>query len=91
MLMENKLTKLLARDAESREFFATLSPELRRLLMKHDISNFETLRDAAAHCTTCAVPKDGGNTASATEMTGAVPSGSDMTHGDWVDMKKNIM
>ena len=41
-----KLTELLGRDRESRDFFASLSPELRRLLMARDIGNFETLKKA---------------------------------------------
>lgn len=89
--MENKLTELLAKDKESRDFFATLSPELRRLLMKCDIGNFETLRDAVSHCRTCAVPENETNTASASECTGAVPRGDDMSAQQWDEMKKNIM
>ena len=89
--MENKLTELLAKDKESREFFAELSPELRRLLMKCDIGNFETLRDAAVQCGTCAVHDSETNTASASECTGAVPRGDDMSAQQWDEMKKNIM
>ena len=48
---ENRqLTELLGRDRESRAFFASLSPELRKLLMGRDIGNFETLKKAVEEC-----------------------------------------
>ncbi len=80
--MDRKLTELLCGDRSSREFFAGLSPELRRLLMERDIGNFKALKRAADECggrTFAADRADVGKAASASECTGAVPQGSDMS------------
>lgn len=87
MEQNKKLMELLGRDRESRDFFASLSPELRRLLMQRDIGNFEVLRRAAAECDGLlpGAPKEVASpqAASGTELTGAVPRGDDLTHGEW--------
>lgn len=87
MEQNRRLMELLGKDKESRDFFASLSPELRRLLMQRDIGNFEVLRKAAAECGGLLprAPKEvaAPQAASGTELTGAVPRGDDLTHGEW--------
>lgn len=87
---ENKrLVQLLGRDKESRDFFASLSPELRRLLMKADISNFKMLHRAASESgrqTFAAGDMTDGQTASATESTGSFPQGDDISGEKWKDL-----
>ena len=71
--MDRDLAELLGRDKESREFFSSLSPELRKLLMKRDAGNFKVLCKAVSeqHGKTFAAEKnDEGQIASKTEMTG---------------------
>ena len=87
---ENKrLVQLLGRDKESRDFFASLSPELRRLLMKADISNFKMLHRAASESgrqTYAAGDMTDGQTASATESTGSFTQGDDISGEKWKDI-----
>ena len=84
-----KLTELLGRDRESRDFFASLSPELRRLLMARDIGNFETLKKAVEECggqTFAAEDMTEGQTASATESTGIFSRGEDISERKWREL-----
>ena len=79
---ESKLTELLSRDRESREFFASLSPELRKMLMKQNIGNFQALERAVNECggrTFAAAEVSHGQAASPAECTGAVPRGADLS------------
>lgn len=80
------LTSLLCQDSESRAFFSTLSPELRRLLLKQDISTFSTLKSCAEIYASAkgepAHPVDM-HSCSATECTGIFPSGSQLTGEDY--------
>ena len=84
-----KLTELLGRDRSSREFFATLSPELRRLLMARDIGNFKALKKAVTECggeTFAAEDMTEGQAASATESTGIFPRGEDISERRWREL-----
>jgi hypothetical protein len=87
---ENRqLTELLGRDRESRAFFASLSPELRKLLMGRDIGNFETLKKAVEDCgvkTFAAEDMTKGQTASTTESTGVFPRGEDLSESKWREL-----
>gem|GEM_PF-883091 len=83
---ESKLTELLSRDKESRKFFASLSPELRKMLMKQDIGNFQALERAVGECgehTFAAAELSHGQAASPNESTGAVPRGADLSTEEW--------
>ena len=86
MEQNRRLTELLGRDRESREFFAALSPELRRLLMKRDIGNFKVLKKAVCECgaqTFAAKEVSEGQAASATESTGIFSCGGNISADEW--------
>ena len=86
---KRKLTELLGRDRESRAFFASLSPELRKLLMGRDIGNFETLKKAVEECggqTFAAEDMTKGQAASGTESTGVFPRGENLSEGSWREL-----
>ncbi|MBQ8965889.1 hypothetical protein [Ruminococcus sp.] len=71
--MDRKLAEIPEQDRGSREFFASLSPTLRKRLMEGDAGNFVALKKAVEECggqTFAAKEHDGGEVASATEMTG---------------------
>ncbi|MBO4866214.1 MAG: hypothetical protein J5582_06525 [Ruminococcus sp.] len=89
MVENRKLTELLGRDRESRAFFASLSPELRRLLMARDIGNFQALKKAVSECggeTFAAEDMTEGQTASGTESTGIFPRGEDISAEKWREL-----
>ena len=76
--MDRKLVEILGQDRGSREFFASLSPTLRKRLMEGDAGNFGALKKAVEECggqTFAAKKNDGGEVASATEMTGKIVRG----------------
>lgn len=88
------LAELLSRDSDSREFFAGLSPELRKGLMRQDTDTFETLKSCAEN-----YKKDGFSSSeesydyynpacSAHDCTGLIPSGSDKKREHFDDYKQ---
>ncbi len=90
-LHNSALTELLSKDSGSRAFFSALSPELRRLLMKQDISNFQTLKSCAdiyAQAKGTKAPETDARTSSAAEFTGLVPSGSDLSEEEYERYKQ---
>lgn len=91
----SKLAQLLAQDPESRDFFTSLSHELRCSLMKQDISTFEHLKE-------CALQYHSGDNyetdsffdyynpvCSSNDCTGLIPQGSNKT-SEGFDEYKNI-
>ncbi len=93
VLEENKgLAELLGKDKESRAFFASLSPELRRLLMKKDAGNFIMLHRAVSESgrqTFAAGDMTDGQTVSASERTGSFPCGDDISRETWEKLGGN--
>lgn len=86
------LTELLSRDGHSREFFCSLSPELRKSLMKRDVGTFETLRDCADNYQ-CGdnveeIYSSLNSACSANDCTGLIPAGSDKTADSFEEFKE---
>lgn len=86
-MQNHKLTELLSRDSESREFFSSLPTGLRKRLVKQDIGCFEALKGSADFYSPEPVTAPNNDfyspSVSAMECTGLIPDGSDLSEDKW--------
>lgn len=83
----NSIAELLNSDSESRTFFASLPSDLRKKLMKSDINNFQSLKEAAQQNTFRTSIDDGfyqyyNSACSYNDCTGLIPNGVNQTPHD---------
>lgn len=91
---KDTLAEYLSKDSEGRAFFAELSPKLRAVLLKKDISAFEHLRSCSETYGSNSKEFDEecynyyNPACSANDCTGLIPTGSDKTAGDFDEFKE---
>lgn len=78
----NSIAELLNSDSESRAFFTSLPTDLRKKLMKTDITNFQSLKEAAQQNVIRTSIDDGfyqyyNSACSYNDCTGLIPNGDD--------------
>ena len=81
------ISELLESDSRAMAFYNSLSLPMQRRLHSTGVRNLKELYDCASACSGADTSCSTMNTASASESTGCVPAGGDMSAEEWEDSR----